>query len=144
MTEPPHPPPLFTGELAGTPRAPALDWLTRNRHFTVPPVLLPVFLAAGFTLAAFRFREATVVASAVAIAMMLFAAPHKWDRRAERWYACLSTAAAGAWLSVASFTGLTLIMTYVAAGLVTLWGGFWWHHKRPRAKRGDAALIAEW
>jgi hypothetical protein len=140
----PHPPPLFTGEITAVPRVPVFAWAHRNRHYTVPAVLLPLAVVAGVMLAAFRLFAPTVAGSVVAVAMMAFAAPHKWDRTAERWYAVLSTAAAGTWLSLVSLVGMSLILFYVAAGLVAVWGGFWWHHKRPRAKRGDARLTDEW
>ncbi|MGO8961556.1 MAG: hypothetical protein ACLQFR_29920 [Streptosporangiaceae bacterium] len=141
---PPHPPPVFSGDLPRPPRVPALDWVVRNRHFTAPPLILPAVLLAGFILAWRRVTEATVIASAVTVVLFWAGAHLKWDRPAEQWYARLSVLALGGWLSAAAFTGVSWLMLYIAAGLIAVWGGFWFWHKRPRAKRGDAALTAEW
>jgi hypothetical protein len=144
MTEPPHPPPLFSGEVSSVPRVPALHWITRNRHFTVPPLLLPVVLMAGLVLAWRRLSEATWIASGVAVAFVWAGAHLKWDRKAEQWYARISALCLAGWLSVAAAAGVSLVLACIAAGVITVWGGFWFWHKRPRARLGDAALITEW
>ena len=144
MSEPPHPPPLFTGDIRRVPRVPFFGWVARNRHFTVPPLILPVVLITGLVLAWRRLTEGTMIASAVTVILVWAGAHLKWDRAAERWYARLSVLALAGWLSVAAFTGVTMVLIYVACGLITVWGSFWFWHKRPRVKRGDAALVAEW
>jgi hypothetical protein len=130
-------------------KVPAWDFVRRHRHWTVPPALIPLFAAAGFTLAVFREHTAVIVAAVVAGVSVWFFAPHKWvkdgrPRWKEVWYARLSVLAAGGWLSMASFTGVSLIMAAVLGGLVLAWGIPWFMHKRPRSRSGDKAAIEAW
>jgi hypothetical protein len=149
MSKPPSPPVIT---LEGTVRSGPGLWrfLHRNRHWTLPPALIPLFAVAGFVLAERRQHEGTIIAAVVAAGFTWFFAPHKWTddkgkpRAGEVWYARLSVLAAGAWLSVASWTGLGLITGCVMAGLVLVWGIFWFIHKRPRSKPGDRASVEEW
>lgn len=138
----PRPPALQDTAQPGS--VPAVNWLRRNRHWTVPPLLLPPFLAAGFALAAYREHTGAVVAAVILAACVFWAAPHKWDRNAEVWYARLTAAAAGGWLAAASFTGITRVMAAVLAGLLLAWGIPWYWHKRPRSRIRDHATVAEW
>ncbi len=143
LQDPPHPPAMI-GETPELSRWPAWQWARRNRHFTVPPVLLPLFIAAAVTAARFHAHTAVIIATAVTAFWIWLGAPHKWDRKSEQWYARLSAVAAASWLSAASWTGITWIMDAVLAGGVLIWGIFWFIHKRPRGLVGDAAIIAEW
>jgi hypothetical protein len=146
---PPSPPAV---SLEGTVRTGPGFWrfAHRNRHWTLPVALIPVFGAAGLVLAIFRQHEGVIIAAAVAALFTWFFAPHKWTddkgrpRAGEVWYARLSVLAAGAWLSVASWTGITWVTFAVMAGLVLVWGGFWFAHKRPRSTPGDRGSVAEW
>jgi hypothetical protein len=147
--KPPSPPAITAGGESSA-RVPAWDFVRRHRHWTLPPVLLPLFAAAGFILAAFRQHTGVIVAAVVAGVSVWFFAPHKWTdekgrpRSKEVWYARLSVLAAGGWLSVASFTGVSLIMLAVLGGLVLAWGIPWFIHKRPRSRTGDKAAIEAW
>jgi hypothetical protein len=147
--KPPRPPAIISGGTQGG-GVPAWDFLRRHRHWTLPPLLVPAFAVAGFALAAFRERTGTVTGSILVAACVWWFAPHKWTGRDGRpqvrevAYARLSVIAAGAWLSVASFTGVTWIMAAVLGGVVLVWGVFWFVHKRPRASKADKAIVAEW
>jgi hypothetical protein len=147
--KPPLPPAITTGEQKPG-KVPAWDFARRHRHWTLPPALVPLFAAAGFALAGLRQHTSVIVASAVAVVSVWFFAPHKWTddkgrpRSKEVWYARLSVLAAGGWLSVASFTGVSLIMAAVLGALVLAWGIPWFIHKRPRARSGDKAAIEAW
>jgi hypothetical protein len=150
MTQKPPRPPAIITEGVQKGGVPAWDFVRRHRHWTLPPALVPLFAIAGFALAAFRERTGAIVASAVISACVWWFAPHKWTgkdgspRMREVWYARLSVIAAGSWLSVVSFTGLTWDMFYAALGLMLAWGIPWFIHKRPRSHEGDSAIIGEW
>lgn len=146
--KPPSPPAIMTGEDKRA-AVPAWDFVRRHRHWTVPPALIPLFAAAGFVLATFRQHTAVIVAAAVAGVSVWFFAPHKWvkdgrPRWKEVWYARLSVLAAGGWLSVTSFTGVSLIMFAVLGALVLAWGIPWFAHKRPRSRTGNKAAVEAW
>jgi hypothetical protein len=145
----PRPPAIIAGgmERGGVP---AWDFLRRHKHWTLPPFLIPLFAIAGFALASFRERTGTVLVSAIVSASIWYFAPHRWTDKDGRprmravWFARTSVITAGAWLSAASFTGMSWIMAAVLAGLVLIWGIPWFIHKKPRSSRADKAVIAEW
>ena len=143
MPLPPPPPPLPD---AGEPRGDLLPvWgaARRNRHVTVPLAVPAGFAAAGEVLAALPHAGVPTIAGSVALSgAVWWAAPHKWDRSVERWYARASVLAAGAWLSAAAVMGLGVPeLAALGAGSVA-WGIPWWWHKRPR--RQAATVVAEW
>src|SRR5215469_12213159 len=123
MTPLPSPPPLPA--LLPQPRqplVPAWGMLRRNRHVTVPLAVPPAFLAAGAALAASpQAGIPAAVGAGVLAGSVWWAAPHKWDRAAEQWYARASALAAGAWLSTTAFLGLGVPELLAAAGLGTAW-----------------------
>lgn len=137
----PLPPPLPSPSQ----QIPAVSWLRRHRHLTVPAALPAGMAIAGLAAAHFRSaRGELITASAVAVAAMCFAAPHKWDRRAEQWYARLSAAAIAGWLCVTAWLGIGM-WTGLALLAVSLgWGLPWWWHKRPRAVQRGRGAAGEW
>jgi hypothetical protein len=140
--KPPPPPELPVTLTAGVP---AWDFVRRNRHVTVPLALPALFAGAGFTAAAFpRGRGYLVTACAVAAACMYLAAPHKWDRAREQWYARLSVIMAGGWLCVTAWTGITRWTLIALAAGVLAWGIPWFLHKRPREQKAAKGAIAQW
>jgi len=147
--KPPSPPAIITGEQKRA-AVPAWDFARRHRHWTLPPALLPLFAAAGFALAAFRQHTPVIAAAAAAAVSVWFFAPHKWTddkgrpRPKEVWYARLSVLAAGGWLSVTSFTGMTLVTFAALGALLLAWGIPWFVHKRPRARRGNVEAWNLW
>jgi hypothetical protein len=146
--EPPHPPPLIERE----PQQPAVSllpgWVTgihRNRHATIPLLMPIAFLAAALILVTHpRWHEVIVTAAVVGTIAMWLAAPHKWDRAKEVWYARCSVVLAAGWLTAASFLGINWWMLAVLGAGCMAWGIPFYLHKRPRPKVDTALLIAEW
>src|SRR5581483_1054450 len=124
-------------------------WAKRNGHFTVPLAIPPAMWLAALVLHAFRLAGYTALGGVFLTCCVCFFAPHKWDRKAERWYARLSAGLGSAWLWLAAWLGpLGGFVTEVALGSALLagagaWGWFWYRHKRPRGQRQRERLIAE-
>ena len=140
----PSPPPIPVAAQERPPLIPAWGLLKRNRHVTVPLLAVPAgFTAAGEVLAHLPAAGApTAAGAAVGAAAVAGFAHHKWDRTVEQWYARVSVAAAGGWLTWTSFTGFGLPeLATLGAGALG-WGIPWWWHKRPRKQA--ATILAEW
>lgn len=124
-------------------------WARRNNHFTVPLGLLPGMWLAGLVLHHARAAVYTALGGAVLAGCVWFFAPHKWDRRAEQWYARLSAALGAGWLAVAAWLGplsgpvTAIILAAVLAAGCIAWGVPWWRHKRPRGQKRAERLRAE-
>lgn len=144
MSTLPPPPPPIQAQTPDPPLIPAWGLLRRHRHVTVPLAVAPVFAGAGYGLAASGAREGVTAAAAVAVMAMWLAAPHKWDRASEQWYARLSVIAAAGWLTAATWIGMSLWMLIAVAAGAVCWGVPWWYHKRPRHQKRDGKIIAQW
>ena len=125
-------------------------WVKRNRHFTVPMAVPPAMWLAGLVLHHLHLPLYVVpLCGAFLAGSVWFFAPHKWDRKAEQWYARLSAALGALWLSLAAFLGplggfiipVALASALTASGVA--WGYFWWQHKRPRGMKKRQRLIAQ-
>ena len=121
----------------------------RDRHVSVPLAVPPVMWITGEVLHACAVAPETAVASIAIGGAVWFFAPHKWDRPAEQWYARLSAAGTGAYLSLAAWLGASsglpgeiLGGTLVAGGAA--WGIPWWRHHRPRGRRRREKMLARW
>ena len=124
---------------------PVLGFARRNRHWTVPVLLPLLFLMLGFSAATMpQYRDALVAAAAVASGAMYLAAPHKWDRAVEQWYARLSVLVFGGWLCAVSWAGLTWTMTVALFVLALAWGVPWYVHKRPRDTKAARGITGQW
>lgn len=145
MQVPPAPPPLPTQETTREPLFPAWHFLTRNRHVTVPLIAVPGGMAwAGEILTHLPHPLApTAAGSLVTAGAVWWAAPHKWDRRSEQWYARLSAIGAGAWMTAVAACGLHAPELLILGPGALAWGIPWWWHKRPRRRR-IASLVASW
>ena len=125
--------------------APAWRWLWQRRHWTVPVFLLPALWLAGAGLHYARATGYVLLAGALLIVFTVIHAPRKWDRRAEQAYAVASVTALAAWLAAAcAFSPFSLWLAAPLAGAVSVWGFFWWRHKRPRGMRRRQKLIVRW
>jgi hypothetical protein len=148
----PLPPPLPDATPPREPLVPGWAWLRRHRAATVAFAAPAVFAFAGEALnltahsgpaAAESTTVATAVGGAVLTAAVWWAAPHKWDRPIEQWYARLSAFLAGSWLTYTAWAGLNLISAVSLAAGALAWGIPWWWHKRTR-KDAHAALVKTW
>jgi len=147
MTAIPPPP-----ELPGDPSAmsaPPAAYLWRHRHWTVPAAMLTAMPVAGEVamLTGTRFggvHSAVIAGAGVGSLAMWLAAPHKWDRRAERIYAGASVTLAGTWLSVATWTGDSGPMLIAGSAITMTWGVCWFVHKRPRRKKAEGLAVQQW
>jgi hypothetical protein len=124
-------------------------WARRNGHLTVPMAAPVVLWLSGLLLHHFRMAGYTAMAGAILAACVWFFAPHKWDRKAEQWYARLSASLAALWLWLAAWLGplgtfivAVTLASLLAAGTGT-WGFLWWRHKRPRGQRKQARLVSQ-
>jgi hypothetical protein len=134
------------------PLVPGWAWLRRHRDVTVPAAVPVGFAFAGEALNLTAHSSpadmaaavaATAVGSAVLGAAVWWAAPHKWDRTAEQWYARLSAILAGSWLTYTTWAGLSLASAISLAAGALAWGIPWWWHKRTR-KNAHAKLVKTW
>lgn len=142
MTQAPPQLPALATQPRG-PAFPAWDTLRRNRHVTVPMAVPPAFLAAGAALATSpQAGIPTAVGAGVLAGSVWWAAPHKWDRRPEQWYARASALAGGAWMSATALLGLGVPELIAAGVLGTAWGIPWFLHKRTR--KHEAGMVARW
>lgn len=125
-------------------------WVRRNSHVTVPlaaPVIL--WLSALVLYIARPAPYLVPLCGALLSGCVWFFAPHKWDRKAEQWYARLSVILAALWLSFAAWAGPApgeagaIAFAAVLAAGCGAWGYFWFQHKRPRGQRRRARLIAQ-
>ena len=143
MAVPPSPPPL---PVVAQPRGdlfPLWGLVRRNRHVTVPMAVPAGFASAGAVLAHLPHAGApTAVGASALAASVWWAAPHKWDRSVERWYARASVLAAGGWLSATAVMGLGIPELIALGPLSLAWGIPWWWHKRPRKQSGE--IVAQW
>lgn len=124
-------------------------WARRNSHYTVPIGLLPAMWLAGLILHHVHAVVYAALCGVVLTACVWFFAAHKWDRRAEQWYARLSAILGAAWLTVAAWLGplsgtitSAVLAAVLAAGCIA-WGVPWWRHKRPRGMKRAERLRAE-
>ena len=132
-------------------------WAKRNNHFTVPLGVPVALWTAGIILSKIPAKisgPVDAVALTAAVCVWLFA-PHKWrdkhgdPQKREVWYARLSAALSAAWLIAATWLGpLTgTISAAVLGGILiagcSVWGWFWWRHKRPRGMKKQQRLIAQ-
>jgi hypothetical protein len=134
------------------PLVPGWAWLRRHRDVTVPAAVPVVFAFAGEALNLTAHSSpanmggavgATATGAVVLGAAVWWAAPHKWDRAAEQWYARLSAILAGSWLTYTTWAGLSLASVISLAVGALAWGIPWWWHKRTR-KNAHAALVKTW
>lgn len=141
---PPPPPPLPTQEVPKAPLIPAWDFLRRNRHVTVPLAAPGLMAWAGETLTLLPNPAVPAAVGAVATAgAVWWAAPHKWDRRTEQWYARLSAIAAAGWLAATARYGLHVPEVAALGPGALAWGIPWWWHKRPHSRK-RASRIQAW
>jgi hypothetical protein len=138
------PPPPFAAEAADPALIPSAAFLWRNRHWTMPLASIPFMAVAGDAAGAAGAHMDIGVGAGTATLAMWLAAPHKWDRRAEQWYARLTTTATAGWLYSASWAGLDWWTFGAGCAVCLSWGIPWWHHKRPRRKKAGARDIARW
>lgn len=127
---------------------PAARWVRKNNHVSVPLFLPAALWLAGLGLHLGRALPYAVACGGLLAACVWFFAPHKWDRPAEQWYARLSALLGAGWLALAAWLGpLSGVAGIVLASLLaagcTVWGFFWWRHKRPRGQRRQDALTAQ-
>jgi LAGLIDADG-like domain len=124
-------------------------WAKRNNHFTVPLALLPGIWLAGLVLHHVHAAVYVALCGGVLAACVWFFAAHKWDRKAEQWYARLSAVLGAGWLALAAWLGpLSGMITSIALAAVLAagciaWGVPWWKHKRPRGMKKHQRFIAE-
>ena len=145
MTQvPPSPPVLPTQEAPREPLFPAWHFLSRNRHVTVPLAVPGVFAWAGEMLRFYPHATTPAgVGAGVTAAAVWWAAPYKWDRASEQWYARLSAIAAGGWLTAAARFGLHAPeLAALGAGSLA-WAVPWFWHKRPHSRK-RASVISQW
>lgn len=124
---------------------PAYRWLWKRRHWSVPVAALPLMWLAGVAVHEAHAGGYTQLAGALIIIFTATLARYKWNRRGEQVYAVASVTLAFMWLcfaTQASLFGLWLNAPLVAG--VTIWGVFWWRHKRPRGYRRRHKLIGKW
>lgn len=142
---PPLPPVLPEGprEDPHVPLLPVWRAAAKHRHLTIPAAVPAAFLAAGAAAAGMHAPVETATAGAGALLAVHLKAPHKWDRTIEQWYARLSVAAAGGWLTTVSLTGLNWPEVAVLGAGSLAWGVPFWMHKRPRSRR-LSRIVAEW
>lgn len=141
---PPAPPPLPTQEAPREPLFPAWHFLSRNRHVTVPLAVPVAFAWAGEILTHLPHPLGpTAAGAAVTAGAVWWAAPHKWDRRSEQWYARLSAIGAGAWMTAVAGLGLHAPELITLAPGALAWGIPWWWHKRPHSRK-IASLVTSW
>jgi hypothetical protein len=121
----------------------------RNRHVSVPLAVPPALWAAAAALHAAHLTPETAVASLAVSGAVAYFAQHKWDRPAERWYATLTAAAAGTYLTAGAIAGVTsglpgeiLGGALLAGGIA--WGIPWYRHYRPRGRRRREKMITRW
>jgi hypothetical protein len=122
----------------------------RNRAVSVPlSVPLPVWTAAEVIHAYGLVPEVAMTGgvAAGAAAVWLFA-PHKWDRRAEVWYARATAACFSGWTVAAAFLGPVSGSGPGLAGslavLSAAWGVPWYRHYRVRGRKDRERLLREW
>jgi hypothetical protein len=124
---------------------PAYRWLWQRRHWTVPAFVVPALWLAGLGAHLLHLSTYIIVAGAPAIMILGVFAPQKWDRRGEQIYAVASVTAALIWLWFAA--SRSLMSPWLDGALlllVTVWGAFWYRHKRPRGHRRRQKLISKW
>jgi hypothetical protein len=125
-------------------------WARRNRHVTVPLAVPLVLWPAGLIL--YHYHAAGFVLGTGLLVTLLigFFAPSKWDRPAERWYACASAVVLVLWLWLAAWTGplrgfiTGIVLASLLAAFAVAWGIPWWRHKRPRGRRRREKRVAKW
>jgi hypothetical protein len=125
-------------------------WTRRKSHATIPLAApFALWLAALILHIAHPAPYVVPLCGAILSACVYFFAPHKWDRKPERWYARLSVILAALWLCLASAIGpldgmtLSVIFASVLVAGTWTWGFFWWQHHRPRGMRKRQKLIAQ-
>ena len=127
---------------------PAVRWVRRKNHLTVPLAIPPALWLAGLGMHAGHVVAYAALCGAVLAACVWFFAPHKWDRAAEQWYARLSALLGAGWLVLAAWLGPMngmpgIVLASVLAPAGSAWGWFWWRHKRPRGQRQRDRLLAQ-